>query len=307
MEWFLSSSTYLVITVDVEQDVDKNFVYQGTYRNIDEGLPKIIEVCEKYGAKLTLLVTPDMTMKERIINLSTNRQHEIGLHVHPEYVQDFNLIKGTKAMTFLNQLSYEEQREVIRKSVGLFLENLNIRPTSFRGGKFGINGDTLSILEKEGFLVDTSVTPSVDWSKIGGPNWLKAPHQPYYPSRNRVSRRAEKKDFCRILEVPITIYSAFKMVCWLRPSISTTEEMKLIFMWSVLRYKIEPALVMNMMFHSFETVDPNPYIKSYDLIKRFDKMLAFLCPRKIDFVTLSQLASINTFSARHCSFSNFGF
>ena len=57
------SKIYVVITIDTEQDVNNEYVNQGTYSNIKYGLPKVIEIFKRYNCKGTFLVTPDAILE----------------------------------------------------------------------------------------------------------------------------------------------------------------------------------------------------------------------------------------------------
>jgi hypothetical protein len=74
-------------------------------------------------------------------------------------------------------------------------------PTSFRAGRFGLDGHGLAALERLGYRTDTSVTPGEDWRREGGPDWRLAPGRPYFPDQ----RDPARSGWSPVLEVPVGI------------------------------------------------------------------------------------------------------
>jgi peptidoglycan/xylan/chitin deacetylase (PgdA/CDA1 family) len=159
---------------------------------------------------------------------------------------------------------------IIEKSIGK-------RPTSFRAGKYGVDETTLSVLESEGYLVDTSISPNINWSKNGGPDWSQFHTvQPYFRKK--------------LLEVPLTIINFMGMNFWVRPSTSTYSAMKKIV--DLIKLQHNDPIVINIMFHSMESIDPNPYIKSELFMSNLDNFLNDMKLKNAKFVTLHQLFDI---------------
>lgn len=178
------------------------------------------------------------------------------------------------------------QKYIIKKSTDIIKKSIGRRPVSFRAGRYGINDMSLNLLKNEGYLIDTSVTPNVNWSMDGGPDWSKfSSTKPYFQDT--------------LLEVPITIIKVMGIKYWLRPSISTASTMKTIV--EILRSQQKGNIILNMMFHSMETIDPNPYIKSNLFFQRLRIILEFLYNKNIEFVTLYQLYNIMKSSVRGVS------
>lgn len=119
--------------------------------------------------------------------------------------------------------------------------------------------------------------PNINWSKDGGPDWSDNPNaKPYFVGN--------------LLEVPITILHIGGMNYWFRPSVSTTIMMKNII--DYLRIKQKGPVVLNMMFHSMESINPNPYISSNELISRLEDTLSYLTTINVISITLSELYSL---------------
>ena len=103
---------------------------------------------------------------------------------------------------FANELSKELISEKIRILTDQIEASFHIRPTSFRSGRYGFSEEIAEVLVDNGYIVDSSITPYIDWSShkglpdgSGGPNFLR-----YTPEPFRFTF-----DNGNLLEIPITI------------------------------------------------------------------------------------------------------
>jgi hypothetical protein len=81
-------------------------------------------------------------------------------------------------------------------------DRLGLEPSSFRAGRWAMGSNVASCLEKLGYRVDTSITPTIDWSLKEGPDFSKAGHHIY---RFSPSNSCEARTDGTLLEVPPTI------------------------------------------------------------------------------------------------------
>jgi hypothetical protein len=268
---------YLIITIDTEQDVDQQYQNIGTYRNIESGIEALSLVFNNHACKATWMVTPDVAYQyQEIFKKMHNQGDEIGCHIHPEFFTRSS-IKYLRHKEYLCNFSKDEQRRMVRKSTEIIESECGTRPVSFRSGRFGINNETLSVLQENGYLIDSSVCPNINWSKDGGPDWSNYSNmKPYFLGN--------------LLEVPITILNVWGMNYWFRPSVSTTSTMKNII--DYLQFDSKGPLILNLMFHSMETINPNPYINSSAFFMRLCEILSYLNSLNAKTLTLSELYSL---------------
>lgn len=217
------------------------------------GLYRFQELCNQYGFKPVYLTNYEMAMDDEFVKFGQHyvdaRQCEIGMHLHawnspPKY----NLTDNDMAQQpFLCEYPVESIDCKVKAMTELLRSRFNTPIVSHRAGRWAMSDDYFSILIKYGYLVDCSVTPGVDWSRIkgnvrgsGGTNYYKYPHHEYWTGG------AVRKG---ILEVPMTIsgiprrsifggFSGIKYslpewiykLCfrniWLRPSGSNLDAMK---------------------------------------------------------------------------------
>jgi peptidoglycan/xylan/chitin deacetylase (PgdA/CDA1 family) len=265
---------YLIISIDTEQDFNQRYQNTGTYCNIESGIQALSSVFDKHACKVTWMITPDVAGRyPEIFKKMRDKGDEIGCHLHPEFFTRSS-IANLCHMEYLCSFSRDEQNRMVKKSTDIIVSACGIRPVSFRSGRFGINHETLEVLQENGYLIDSSMCPNMNWSKDGGPDWSDHPNvKPYFVGN--------------LLEVPITILHVGGMNYWLRPSVSTTSTMKNII--DYLRFKQKGPVILNMMFHSMESINPNPYVSSGELITRLDEILSYLTTINVTFITLSEL------------------
>ena len=205
--------TTFVVTVDTEGDNEWERQTEPTYVNV-QALPAFQELCDEYGVRPTYLVTYDVaTDKDSLgvlLELSQDGNCEIGAHTHGWRTPPFHplLDAGNCCHAYL----YEYPRDLQAKKITTLTDHLEqvfqVKMTSHRAGRWGLDTYTLSLLEVNGYTVDTSVTPFRSWTDNkgdpagrGGPDFLDAPHRPYYPASDDVCRRGNSG----VLEVPVSI------------------------------------------------------------------------------------------------------
>jgi hypothetical protein len=140
-----------------------------------------------------------------LADLHARGRGELAAHCHAWNTPPVSEPDG--AQGFLNELDESTQRAKLEAVTEAHERAFGARPTSFRAGRFGADGATLRILEAQGYLVDSSVTPRISWRTEvgfgwgGGPDWRRCPLGPYHPSREDPTRPGDSS----LVEVPLTI------------------------------------------------------------------------------------------------------
>lgn len=299
-----------MVTIDTECDSSRwDSGNSGSFSNMD-AVPMFQEVFNRHGVKPTYLVTYQAAKNGRCLDtlgpIKKKGKCEVGAHLHPWTTPPAMM----KEVTMSNRLGSGDKRrkldaltEAVESSFG--------KPRAFRAGRYGMDGEMLRLLEEMGYLVDTSVTPNVSWRIIGGPSFVGAPLEPYYPDTKDIRREGGSS----VLEIPITIrltrnvpglagrmYSEalgmpggsigglkgrvlrkvkFAGPVWLRPTYYGTEDM--ISLCD--RVIDEDSPVLNMMFHSNEMAPgTSPFNKTERDVEEFlgkvDKVLHYLINNK---------------------------
>ena len=210
--------------------------------------------------------------------------------------------------------------EKLDKLLELLIKNLGASPNAFRSGRWGINGDVLRLLEKNGFQVDSSMYPffrneyfDCEYTSL----------VPYWPKYDEPMTKGSQRN---ILEIPVTagfnrnnfglMQSISKAIghpglrplrltglfwhcrilrkLYLSPELASADDMKVL---------IETALenelpVIHMYLHSSSLIDgTKSYINQKDsfnvICKRIEQVVEHIYFRSnVRFCTISEAAAL---------------
>jgi hypothetical protein len=195
----------LIITIDTEED---NWACYSTKNNPVKNIERIVylqKIFDQYGITPTYLVTYPVANNPRSVGILKGileeGKCEIGAHCHPwntppfeEEINDYN--------SMLCNLPEGLQYRKISCLHEIIYKNFNIAPVSFRAGRWGFGSHTAKALYSLGYKVDSSLTPTVDWSVYNGPDFSDFDPEPFFFNAENSGR----KNFTGImLEVPATI------------------------------------------------------------------------------------------------------
>ena len=263
-------------------------------------LPRLQEVCDRYGVRPTYLVTYEMAKDDGargvLKELASTGRCEIATHHHP-----WSTPPRVNEHLYPLNLSPEQFKEQLKALTEAVSEIAGEAPVSYRAGRNGFIGWQVGILEELGYLVDSSVDPFFNEKRKGGPSFAGAPLVPYFVSHHDPRRAGES----RLLEIPITsaldrkwprwAQTAYADVTrayqfrralrllkiarpiWLRPSYSRTDDMLLL----ARRVLDGEAPTANIIFHSSELLPGgSPYNQTAEQVEAFyrdlEALLAYL-------------------------------
>jgi hypothetical protein len=317
------SRPVVVITIDTEEDNWGSYTFEGaTVRNIGE-LSRVQEIFDRHGAKPTYLVNyaplVDADSVRILGELAARADVEIGAHCHPWNTPPQT--PGGVENSWMYRLPEEVNRAKIEAVRDRCVSELGVRPTSFRAGRWGMGPTVTRALHAAGFTVDCSVSPFVDWSRQGGPDYFEAPHLPYRfdpdrplvpdpcgpmlqmpttvgfmrgdpPRAARLRRRLESSPLARLRVVGLLDRSGLLTRRWLSPETGSGGDMvKLVD--SCLR-RSEDAFVQ-LTFHSCTLLpDATPFVADAGERDRFlasiDQVLDHMVSVGAVFERLSETA-----------------
>ncbi len=291
----------LHLTIGIDTEGDDQWSTESrlkpTYANI-YALPHLDELFRRHGARPTYLVTYPVATETRsaetIHQLAQNGGCEIGAHHHvwetPPCAPDEAL--GLPYALNIPLDRFDRQLAALTTAIAT---TAGYAPVSYRSGRYGFHASHTAVLEKAGYLVDTSVHPLLYDTYRGGPDFVDAPLTPYLLSYDSPVRAGTSS----LLEVPVSAALDRSLPQWLvraygrapspyqtkrflrlarivkmyvlRPSYSSLDEMK-----SLARRMVKAnAPVLNVMFHSSETiVGGSPYNKTQGELDAFLERLA---------------------------------
>ena len=321
----MSKKIRLVVSVDTEED-NWHPVPRGlTAANLYE-LPRLDAAFGRLGVRATYFVTYQVAIRAWVAgllrDLVAGGRAEIGAHLHPWDTPPFDA-DGPRPPTMLNTYTLEAQRAKLANLTDALTAAFGERPTVFRAGRFGLGTETVRALIEQGYRVDSSVTPFLDWSRYDdGPSFVAAPISAYHLDGSG--------DVCTpvrggpLAEIPLSAgYTRFPVSTWprlgqtfrrpvvrrlripslaartglVRRAILSPETNSVADMLAVSRRLLAGgATHLHLFFHS-SSLRPGltPFVNSradlrdfYDRLERFVEGLTRLGP--VSFLTVGELA-----------------
>jgi len=282
-----------IITIDTEGD--NLWAWNGADPIRTENarfLPRFQALCEQYAFKPVWLTNYEMISDPVYVDFVSRAAEsgngEIGMHLHAwNSPPSFDLQKrseGRAGKPYLIEYPREVMCEKIAYLTGLIRERTGVAPVSHRAGRWATDGRYLDILMDNGYLVDCSATPLVDWRDMPGytenargTDYTRVPPAAHFVPHG--SRDA------RILEVPVTIRKTHRFIApdapspraflgsvkravqarpiWLRPDGHNENRMR----WLVKNVAASSAAYLMFMLHSSELMPGgSPLFRTEDQI-----------------------------------------
>jgi hypothetical protein len=306
----MRSRVFLCVSIDCECDkgrgwrTRKPLTFDGVHAGVGERLHPLFR---RFGAKPTYLLSPELADDPQCVEaLASLRDCELGAHLHGELAGPDRFVPDvTEALQ--RDYAPDVERAKLVWLTETFRRAFGRPPRSFRAGRFGIGAHTVPILEELGYVVDSSVTPHVDWSRVSpGLTFVRSPTQPYHPDPRDPGRPGTST----LLEVPVTIrpplFSRVPVLGtrlaarWLRPTrrtgrqlIKTTRDE----IGAVRRREPGRTVVLNAMLHNVEVVaGASPYAatesQAMRILDRLGALLRFARDADIPCVGLSDVPEV---------------
>lgn len=199
----MKNNRVFLITVDTEADNQWNSKHDCTTNNV-EFLPRFQELVEKYDFKSTWLTTYEMANDDNFVKYFKEKQDnglcEIGMHLHawntpPEY----KLESKNDERPYLIEYPINIMEKKIKNLDNLLIKKFGKKPISHRAGRWAMNNDYFKILAKNGYKIDCSVTPHIDWTNNKGATGIGGSNYSHYLEQSF--------EIDSIVELPMTIRS----------------------------------------------------------------------------------------------------
>jgi hypothetical protein len=292
----------LIITIDTEPDCDTSWHRSSplTFTSVIEGIPRILRpLWDRHGIKPIYFVSPEVVRNDEcctVLKREIRNGAVIGTHLHSEYIEPDITIHDPAGKVSSEFPCYAHSTEIeyakIKNLTMLIEDRLGYRPIWYRAARYGADLDTIRILSKLGYRNDSSVTPGINWSRIGGPDHSRAPLQPYWIDKNDFYASTEEDKSIGIMEYPISIYGKrfgifgrflpdnWLFYNWLRPTHMTVIEQKKLINNFVMKYN-DPICIL--IFHSMEImINKTPFVRNRlmqkRLINNLEKIIMYTSP-----------------------------
>jgi hypothetical protein len=204
-----------LITIDTEGDNLWNRPREVATRNADY-LERFQQLCEHHGLRPTWLTSQEMILSSTFRRFATDviarGTAEIGMHLHAWNSPPFESLTAddVSAQPYLIEYPPDVMREKIHALTAELEDTLGVKMVSHRAGRWAFDERYAEMLLCEGYRVDCSVTPLVNWkttlgdpSGRGGSDYTAFPRDAYWVDLGDISRPGSSD----LLEVPMTITS----------------------------------------------------------------------------------------------------
>jgi hypothetical protein len=174
----------LFVVVDTEEEFDWNAPYsrQNTGVQAMRHIDRVQRIFDRFGVKPTYVIDypvasqPDGYLP--LLEIWQDGRCTIGAHIHP-WVNPPHEEALSVRNSFLMNLPAPLQAakmEALVDTIGARFD----RPQVFKAGRYGMNHAMLPLLERLGFLVDTSVCPRHDFRQQDGPSYAGHDSSPHW-------------------------------------------------------------------------------------------------------------------------------
>ena len=292
----------LFVTIDTEPDCDTSWRRSSplTFTSVTRGIPGILRpLWDRHGINPIYFVSPEVVRDDEccmVLKREIRNGAVIGTHLHSEYVEPDITIHDPAGKVSGEFPCYAHTAEIeyekIRNMTRMIEDRLEYRPYWYRAARYGADLDTIRILSELGYRYDSSVTPGIDWSRIGGPDHSRAPLQPYWIDKDDLYAGSEQRRSIGIKEYPITINGkrfgilgallpdTWLFYNWLRPTHMSVIEQKRIIDIFIKKFN-DPVFVL--IFHSMEImINKTPFVRNElmrkRLVKNLEKIIEYASP-----------------------------
>ena len=251
----------------------KNYIY-GPTKNGDYGLPFQLKILNEYGLKGVFFVEPLFSKRfghdalQEVVGLIQEANQSVELHLHPEWTDEsrqviFQDIKEKRE--HLKFFSYEQQCTLISLGIELLKDVGCENPIAFRAGSFGANNDTFNAVKACGLAIDSSYNYCIEdcdmtaFNDIHQPvehnGIIEAPMSTFIDGTGK--RRHAQLTACSFAELKASMEQAYQQ------------------QWH--------SYVL--LSHSFELLKPDFSDRDKCVVKRYEKLCAYLADNKDKFRT----------------------
>ena len=176
IDWPSDFGTRFTVFVDTEEEFDWGAPFDRNSRSTTHiaAMPAAHARFAAHGVPLTYLIDYPVATSPHAVDilrrLTEDGRSAIGTQLHPwvnppfdEEVNGFNSFTGNLPPG-LQETKLAALTDAIEAAFGA-------RPRAYRAGRYGIGADTLALLARYGYRIDTSMRAAYDYSREAGPDF----------------------------------------------------------------------------------------------------------------------------------------
>lgn len=198
LNWPNDLGRRFLITVDTEEEFDWSapFERSGHTTITVPMLQRYQQFVQKYGIKPVYFVDYSIINDDEatafLRDASTRGDAFVGAHLHPWINPPFEE-ELTAQNSFAGNLPIELEEAKIVALRDTIEQRIGVRTKIYRAGRYGVGPNTVEILLKHGFTIDSSIRSRFDYSGEGGPNFQNMGPVPMWLDEDK-----------SLLELPLT-------------------------------------------------------------------------------------------------------
>jgi hypothetical protein len=191
------ASPLCCVLIDAEEDFDWQHPVRGVDYDVGcmRHLSDLQSILGAYGAHPAYLLTYPVLQDAAIVAALRGRlargQCQVGIQLHTWVTPPFGEAPEPRN-SFGTNLSPELEEAKLVALMCKFEECFGEAPKVFRAGRYGLGRNTPALLEKHGFLVDTSLAPCTSFGDEEGPDFSTDDFRAFWFGQSR-----------RLLELPL--------------------------------------------------------------------------------------------------------
>jgi hypothetical protein len=177
------------LAIDAEEDFDWDRPVHATGYSTDcmRRIFDLHEITAAYGLRPTYLLTYPVLEDADVVRMIRGQYErgecDMGLQLHQWVTPPFGEQDNTTS--YLGRIDPAAEERKLVTMIARFRQAFGMAPVLFRAGRYGLSHDTTSLLEKHGFLVDTSLAPRTDFRPQGGPDFSHYECDPFWFGQHR--------------------------------------------------------------------------------------------------------------------------
>jgi hypothetical protein len=185
-----SAPPALIVVVDTEEAFDWSAPFDPASRNVTHmaSIHRVQEVFDELGVVPCYLVSYPIVAQDAgfgpLASYLEAGRAIVGAHLNP-WVTPPHLEQLTPVNSYPGNLPRELEAAKLAALVAQIERALGVRPTIYKAGRHGKGPNTEAILEEEGFEIDMSPAPPMDYRAVGGPDYRRESPRPHRFGRNR--------------------------------------------------------------------------------------------------------------------------
>jgi len=193
----LAAAPLCCVLIDAEEDFDWLHPVRGGPYDVAcmHQLSDLHGILAAYGAVPTYLLTYPVLQDAAVVAALRGRlargQCRVGIQLHPWVTPPFSE-PAEPSNSFAGNLAPLLEEQKLVELMRLFRACFGEDPAIFRAGRYGLGPQTPALLEKHGFLVDTSIAPCTSFADEAGPDFSASDYNTFWFGRGR-----------RLLELPL--------------------------------------------------------------------------------------------------------